>query len=293
MEEQKEGRSKKYAESLEKNVQAIHHSLKKTVEDFHEMCLIVSPERSVPRDIIVDIRQTYKEIRERISEMKSIQQLLKGKYRQFVRANPTRDKEVAELGFLAKTCFSKFEYTLMQIEMKEKAKEAERHKDAALKGKASVPLLWFQLKENQTLFLEGLQMIRAAHPEVPAGSGEGERREGIQSGLPGGPNLTLFVFKGESSILDALQPQIQLRDRDLIERHGSDELRGVLFHVREIDPSEIESILQRFMKSDRFSSLRCLLVRVQSLEKFAPNLVEFVKKNLQEMEEGDAKTVTV
>jgi hypothetical protein len=293
MEEQHQSRVKKYAESLEKSVQAIQHSLKKTVEDFQEMCMIVSPDRNVPRDIIIDIRQNYKEIRERISEIKSIQQLLKGKYRQYVRVNPTRDKEVAELGFLAKTCFSKFEYTLMQIQMKEKTKETERQKDPTLKMKSSVPLLWFQSKENQTLFLEGLQMIRASHLEVPAGSGEGERREGIQSGLTGGPNLTLFVFKGESPTLDELQPQVLLRERDIIERHGPDELRGVLLHVREIDPSEIESILQRFMKNDRFSSLKCLLVRVQSQEKFVPKLVEFVEKSLQEMGEGEVKTVNV
>jgi len=131
--------------------------------------------------------------------------LLKGKYRQYVRVNPTRDKEVAELGFLAKTCFSKFEYTLMQIQMKEKTKETERQKDPTLKMKSSVPLLWFQSKENQTLFLEGLQMIRASHLEVPAGSGEGERREGIQSGLTGGPNLTLFEEASQGMMLpDAL-----------------------------------------------------------------------------------------
>jgi hypothetical protein len=291
--EQQQERAKKYAESLDKNLNSTHHTLKKNVEDFQEMCLIVSPERNVPRDIIVQIRQGYKEIREQIIEFKAIQQLLKGKYRQHVRGNPARDKDVAELGFVAKTCFSKFEYILVQIQAKEKTRDAERLKEQASKMKPGVPVLWFQSKENQTLFLEGLRMLRESHPEVPADSAEGERREGTQNELTGGPSLTFFVFKGEPPALDELQSQIQLREGDIIERHGQDELRGVLFHVREIDPSEIEGILQRFMKNDQFSSLKCLLVRVQSQEKFGPRLVDFVEKSLREMGEGEAKTVTV
>jgi hypothetical protein len=286
-------RTKKYALSLEKSLDSTHHTLKKNVEDLQEMCLVVSPERNIPRDIIVDIRQSYKEIREQLTEIKTIQQLLKGKYRQHVRSNPARDKEVAELGFLAKTCFTKFEYTLIQIQAKEKAREAERQKEQAAKGKPGAPGLWFQSKENQTLFLEGLRMLTEFHPEVPADSGEGERREGAQGGLIGGASLTFFVFKGELSTLDELQSQIQLRERDILERHGQDELRGVLFHVREVDPSEIEGILQRFIKDERFSSLKCLLVRVQSQEKFAPRLVDFIEKSLREMGEGEVRTVAV
>jgi len=291
--EQQQDRTKKYAESLEKNLAGAYHSLKKNVEDLQEMCIIVSPERNVPRDMIIDIRQSYKEIQEQLIEIKAIQQLLKGKYRQHVRANPTRDKEVAELGFLAKTCFSKFEYVLAQIQAKVKTKEAERLKEQDSRGKPGVPGLWFQSKENQTLFLEGLRMLRESHPGVPAQSGEGERREGTQSGLTGGPSVTFFVFQGEAPTLDELQSQVQLRERDIIERHGPDELRGVLLHTREVDPSEIEGILQRFMKDDRFSSLKCLLMRVPSQEKFNPKLVDFIEKNLREMREGEVKTVTV
>jgi len=65
-------RVKKEAESLEKKLQGTHHHLKKTLEDFREKSLLVSPERTVPRDIILDIRATYKEIRERLTETKAL-----------------------------------------------------------------------------------------------------------------------------------------------------------------------------------------------------------------------------
>lgn len=53
----------RYAESLEKTIQSNHHYLKENVKNFQEMCLMVTPERNVPPEIVLDIRQLYKEIR--------------------------------------------------------------------------------------------------------------------------------------------------------------------------------------------------------------------------------------
>jgi len=85
----------------------------------------VTPERKVPTDIINQIRITYKEIRNRLTEIRAIQQLLQTKYRQFYRRDPLRDKEITEFEFISKNFFSKFEYTLKQIEAKTKM-ERER-----------------------------------------------------------------------------------------------------------------------------------------------------------------------
>jgi len=37
---------------------------------------MVTPERNVPREIIADIREQYKEIRNRLTEIKAVEQLL-------------------------------------------------------------------------------------------------------------------------------------------------------------------------------------------------------------------------
>jgi hypothetical protein len=58
-------RVQRYAESLERIIQNNYHYLKETMEDFQEMCRMVTPERNVPREIIIDIREIYKEIRDR------------------------------------------------------------------------------------------------------------------------------------------------------------------------------------------------------------------------------------
>jgi len=288
-------RVKKYAESLDKSIENTRYDLKKTMEDFREKCLLVSPEKNVPRDVVTDLREIYKEIRERLTEAKAIQQLLKGKYRQYVRANPTRDKELTELGFLAKTCYSKFEYTLLQIQVKERAKLKGVHKEREHPPKASEqpPFQWFQSNENEAMFLQEVEMMKDLGQEAPSPVANGERREIPKEAVAGGLNLTLFVIKGDPLALDELQAQIQLREQDVLERYNKEELRGVLTHLREIDPSEIENILQRSMKSDHFSTLKCMLVRIQSQEVLTHALLQRIEKTLGEMAEGETQSLSV
>ena len=130
--------AQKYALSLGKTVQSHHHYLETAVKDFQEKCLRVAPGRSVPQDIINQIRESYKGIRDRLTEIKSIQQLLQTKYRQFYRRDPLLDKEIIEFQFLAKNSYSKFESTLKEIEAKKKM-ERERlaqtgHKNEPSRG---------------------------------------------------------------------------------------------------------------------------------------------------------------
>ncbi len=122
--------AQKYALSLGRTIQGHHNYLKTAVKDFQEKCLRVSPGRSVPPDIINQIRESYKGIRDRLVEVKSIQQLLQTKYRQFYRRDPIRDKEIVEFEFVSKNIYSKFEFTLKEIEAKKKM-ERERLAQAA------------------------------------------------------------------------------------------------------------------------------------------------------------------
>jgi hypothetical protein len=136
-------RVQRYADSLAKTIQGNHHYLKETIKDFQEMCLLVTPERNVPPEIVLDIRELYKEIRNRLTEINAIEQVLQGKYRMYYRRDSVRDKEILEFGFIAKSCYSKFEYTMMQREAQKKAKEREEVLGVDQKR---VPCQWFRSK---------------------------------------------------------------------------------------------------------------------------------------------------
>ncbi len=115
----------RYALSLEKTIQSHYHRLKSDIADFQEKCLRVGPGRNVPPDIINQIRESYKGVRDRLTEIRSIQQLLQTKYRQFYHRDPIRDKEITEFEFISKNAYSKFEFALKEIQEKKKM-ERER-----------------------------------------------------------------------------------------------------------------------------------------------------------------------
>ena len=281
-------RVQRYTRSLERTIENNHHYLKEAIEDFRGLCLLVTPERNVPPEIIIDIREMYKEIRNRLTEIKAIQQVIQGKYRQYYHRDPLRDKEIMEFGFIAKNCYSKFEYTLMQKHAQEKVKAMERERISRI-DRRGVPCQWFRSKENQVIFVRNLRILRELDYESPPEQVGEERREVIQNLR----SLTLFVFSGDERFIDDLQTQIRSREHDIIERYSKNELHGILTHLREANPLETEKMFQHFMESRGFSKLKCLLLPIRFQKEFEGDILGLIKRTLQEMKEGEVKTVSV
>jgi hypothetical protein len=281
-------RVQRYARSLERTIENNHHYLKEAIEDFQGLCLLVTPERNVPPEIIIDIREIYKEIRNRLTEIKAIQQVIQGKYRQYYHRDPLRDKEIMEFGFIAKNCYSKFEYTLMQKHAQEKVKAMERERISRI-DQRGVPCQWFRSKENQVSFVRNLRILRELDYESPPEQVGEDRREVIQNLR----SLTLFVFSGDERLIDDLQSQFRSREHDIIERYGKNELHGILTHLREVNPLEMEKMFQHFMESRGFSKLKCLLLPIRFQKEFEGDILGLIKRTLQEMKEGEVKTVSV
>lgn len=275
-------RVQRYAESLERTIQNNYHYLKETIDDFQEMCRMVTPGRNIPTGILTDIREMYKEMRTRLTEIRAVAQLLQGKYRQYYHRDSLRDKEIMEFGFIVKNCYSKFEYTVMQIEamkrLREPSSKADHH---------GQPFKWFFSKENQVTLIKNLRTLIELDYEPTPEEGSEERRD-----LAGRRNLTLFLFNGDSLSLDKLQSQIRLREHDIIERSGGDEIRGVLTHLRKVDPPEVEKMFQRLMESMGFTKLKCLLLPVHSPKDLEGDVSGLIKTTLKEMTEGSVKTLS-
>ncbi len=273
----------RYAESLERTIQQNYYSLKESVENFRELCFLVTPERGVPQDIIIEIRQLYKEIQNRLTEIKAIQQLLQGKYRQYYHRNPLRDREIIEFGFLAKNLYSKVEYTLMQ-----KQAMAKRREETSKAESRGIPFQWFRSRDHQVLFLRNLRLLKElTHEETPPEGGQ-ERREIMEEGSRG---LTLFAIQGETNLINDIYLRARLREYDVIERFSKDELHGLFTHLKEVSSQEEEELLRRFIGEEEFKKLKCLLLRVRSLKGLKEDLMEEVKLTLERMARGEIKTL--
>ena len=278
-----EDRVQRYVKSLEKTIQNDHHYLKETMEEFQDLCRMVTPERNVPAGILIDIREMYKEIRNRLTEIKAIEQLLHGKYRQYYRKDSLRDKEIMEFGFVAKNCYSKFEYTMIQIGAMKRLKEQVPKVEYP-----SGPLPWFRSEENKVTLIKNLRMLKELDYEsIPQEMGQ-ERRD-----LIGSRTLTFFLFRGDTLSLDHLQSRVQFREHDLMERYGPEEIRGVLTHLRKVDPFEIEKKFQQLMESIGLTKLKCLLLPIHSPKDLEGDLLKLINTTLGEMAEGELRTVSI
>jgi hypothetical protein len=276
-------RVQRYVKSLERTIQNGHHYLKEAMEEFQDLCRMVTPERNVPAGILIDIREMYKEIRNRLTEIKAIEQLLHGKYRQYYRRDSLRDKEIMEFGFIAKNCYSKFEYTMIQIGTMKRLKE-----QAAKVEHPSEPFPWFRSEENKVTLIKNLRLLKELDYEpVPQETGE-ERRD-----IVGSRTFTFFLFRGDRLSLDQLQSRVQFREHDLMERYGPEEIRGVLTHLREVDPFEIEKKFQQWTDSIGLTNLKCLLLPVHSPKDLERDLLKLINTALGEMAEGELRTVSI
>jgi hypothetical protein len=278
-------RVQRYVDSLERTIQNNYQYLKETIEDFQKLCRLVAPGKIVPQEIIIDIRKINKEIEDRLAEIKEIQQLLQGKYRPYYRRNILRDKEIMEFGFIANYYYSKFEYTLMQIGAMKRLREKEPRLRVDHKRKS---FQWFSSKENQVTFIRNLKILTELDYEpTPEVIGE-ERRE-----MTGERTLTLFLFNGDSLSLDELQSQIRLREHDIIDRSDRNELRGVMTHLRKADSSVVEKMFQHYIESGGITKLKCLLLPIYSKKDLEGDIPYLIKATLQEMREGEVKTLTI
>lgn len=269
----------RYAEGLNRTIQTNYHYLKGAIEEFQELCRLVSPGKTIPPAIIADIREMYKEIRNRLSEIRAVEQLLQGKYRQYYRRDPIRDKEILEFGFIAKNCFSKFEFTMMQIEALKRLKGQPSKTEQVIGS-----FQWFRSKENQITLIKNLRTLKGLDYESIPQPDLGERRD-----LSGSRSMTLFLLRGDPSCLDLLQSRIQLREHDIVERYALEEIRGILTHLRKVPPHELENLFQRLLEMKDWVKPKCLLFSVRSLKDLERDFLKRIQTTLEEMKEGEIK----
>jgi hypothetical protein len=280
-------RGQGYVAGLEQILKSSQLALKESIAHFQEMCHMVTPERHLPHDIIVDIRKTYREIQDQLTKIKGIQQLLEGKYRQYYRRNPQRDREIMEFGLLAKNYYLRFEYTLQEVEAKRKSREEEKSlREYGQLG--SIP--WFRSEENQGVLLRTLRSLSDLNYKVSNGLWAEERRQVIQNSPR---SLSLFVLSGQADLIDDLEGRIRLREYDITERYGPDEFRGVLAHLKEIPVAEVEKVVRRLMQSGESSKPKGLLFSIQSPEDLRKEVLGSTKRLLQAVPAGDVKALSI
>jgi len=274
------------AAGLERIMENTRFDLRETMDQFQELCLMITAERNVPIDIITETRQTYKKIQDQLTKISGARQLLEGKYRQYYRRDYQREKEIMEIAFLAKSLYLTFEYTLQEIEAKRKLKREEYFEAYG----QQIPFPWFHFKENQIILLRNLHNLYELDYKTRFELGFERRREVIQSAMR---SISLFALLGEVTLIDTLQSRMRFREYDITERYKEDEFRGALTHLKEISPSEVQKVIRRFAASSEFLKMKCLLLPIQSQKDLKKEIVRSAENILQLMGVGEVRVLSM
>jgi len=277
-----------YVGSLEQTVENIHFDLREAMDEFQELCLMITPDRIAPVEMITNIRQIYKHIQDQLVKIRGVKQLLESKYRRYYRRDYRRDRELTKFAFLAKNLYFKFGCTLEEMEAKRRLKEWGEHFKA---NRQLVPFPWFQSKRNQIILLRNLRTLGELDYKTRFDLQYQQRREVIQSEMR---SVSLFALSGEATLIDNLQSRMQLREYDIKERLTRDELRGALTHLRGISPPEVEGVIRRFVGSSEFLKLKCLLLnKVRSQKDLEKEIMASTDSVLHVMEMGEVRRLSI
>jgi hypothetical protein len=274
------------AAGLEQIMENTRFDLEEAMNQLQGLCLAVTPGRNIPTEIITDTRQTYKQIQAQLAKISGARQLLEGKYRQHYHRDSKREREISEIAFLAKSLYLTFEYTLQEMEAKDKLKREEYFEAY----RQQIPFPWFQSKENQIILLRNLQSLNELGYRTKFELGFERRREIIQNGMR---SISLFVLLGEITLIDTLQSRMRFREYDITERYKEDEVRGVLTHLKEISPSEVQKVMRRFASASEFLKMKCLLLRIQSQKDLKKETVRSAENVLHTMGEGEVRILSI
>jgi hypothetical protein len=266
-------------------METMHFDLVEAINELQELCPLVTPGRNVPTEIVTGIRQTYKQIQDQLTKIRGVKQLLEGKYRQYYQQHSQRDREISEFTFLAKNLYSKFEYTLQEIEAKKNSKELRPF----VAPREPIPVQWFRSRGNQITLLRNLRDLSVLDYNIRLGSEYEQRREIVRSGMR---SVTLFVMSGEVTLINKLESRMQLREYDIKERSAQYECRGALTHLKEISPLDVERIIRR-LTAGGFSKVKCLLLRVQTQEDLETEIIGTIEDILRVTAPGEIRTLSI
>ena len=118
---------KRQAQSLERNLKGILNFLEDTYDEFQQLCRVFNPKRGYSPTTARDIKEIYKTAAAKVAEAKSLQQVLRNKYKGHVQVDAYQQRAVDELALMYRKDYRFFEQNQSHWEREQRA-----HKEKAL-----------------------------------------------------------------------------------------------------------------------------------------------------------------
>jgi hypothetical protein len=240
---------------------------------------------AVPLKVVQEVLQLYRSMRSRILEIDSVQQLLARQLGRAVPTNERREQRLAELDEQIRVLCSRV------VEDETGTGEECLKETARIEHQLRPPAeQWLRHGENSVAFTANSRLIDALnYPPPPPARTAGQIQKPRQIKREG-RGFTLFSIRGPAPALDAIQPSLEIRERDIVERYSVGELRGVMTHLRPLSRKDVSDIFERIL-SQRYPDVRCVLVLLRTPDDLNEEFLRFLDRTFMNMRPGELRTV--
>lgn len=255
-------KARRYVMSLENKIDMNLRFLSDIHDEFREKCKMVAPGRAFPMDVVARVKRQYKEVRDRFSEIRAVQQLLRGRYRRVAKRNPLRDKKIDELGFAFKNHYSSFEFNLRSIERLKRQAQQE----------AGKPQHFFRDRDKNLKFNDALKLLNA--------------KEG------GYRSISVVFLKGDKASIEKIcERGIRVGERGIFEKYADDEIRMSIVHSEESGSHRLQEAMGRFLQHEWVESAKCALYRIREQGDLRRDVEGLLHRTLVSMGNKELKVV--
>jgi hypothetical protein len=255
-------KARRYVMSLENRIDMSLHFLSDIHDEFREKCRMVAPGRPFPPDVIARVKRQYKEIRDRMAEIRAVQHLLKGKYRRVAKKNPLRDKKIDELGFAFKNHYSSFEFNLRAIERLKRQGEQEAKKAHLL----------FRDHNNNLKFNSVVKLLTP--------------------GESGCRSISIVFMKGDKASIGRIcEKGIRVGEAGVFERYGEDEIRMSIAHGEESGSLRLQEAIGKFLQYEWIESAKCVIYRLEEQGDLRKDVQALLHQALESMGNRELRVI--
>jgi hypothetical protein len=100
---------KRQAQSLERNLKGVMHFLEDTYDEFQQLCRVFNPKRGYSPTTARDIKEIYKTAAAKVAEARSLQQVLRNKYKGYIQVDTQLQRALEEFSLMYRKDYRFFE----------------------------------------------------------------------------------------------------------------------------------------------------------------------------------------
>jgi hypothetical protein len=269
-------------QNLERVIAKNRVFLESAAQELRQALLAVEDAREVPAPVVIEAMQLYRHLRARAIEIEAVNRFLAERAGRRPERDEARERLLVDLaGQVRQLC--------------EKLGKAAAPPPDCLRSAAEIDRTvrppaeqWLRNDDDKAAFTTAVRLLEElSYPSTPPG---GAGSAPVRRVEPAGRGFTLFSVRGAAAALDALYPEVEVREHDVVERYSAYEIRGVLTHLRRSPLPEISAVFQRLLKT-RFPDVKCILIEIRSPDRLNDEVLDLLERTAGSMRPGSLQVI--